>query len=99
MTEAMKLSNIEFNEEVTAPTHFVGVMFESKYGSTAENPKFYGKEYNYRTDMNYKKGQVVEIDSQYGKTRVCIINENVSADIVEARMKNIGLTLNDVKEI
>lgn len=99
MGEVAKLSNAEFNEDIVSPTHYVGVMFESRYGSTEENPKFYGKEYNYRTDMNYKKGQVIEIDSQYGKTKVCIINEDVPADVVEARMKSIGLSLNDVREI
>lgn len=78
--------------------HYVGLMFESKYNSTKENPKFYGRVYNYKTNQALKEGQVVTITTNYGQSRVCIVRDNVPEEEVLKNMTNIGLTLDDVKE-
>ena len=63
--------------------HYVGVMFESRYDSTTENPKFYGKVYEYKTQQDLKEGQVITIDTRWGKSRVCIIKENIPENELE----------------
>ena len=80
----------ELNEVNVPNKHFIAVMFESKYDSTEENPKFYGKVYTYITEKDYKKGQVLTIDTPYGsKARVCVINENVDPATVTFECKEI----------
>jgi hypothetical protein len=73
--------------------HYVGIMFESKYDSTPENPKFYGKVYEYKTRKDLKEGQVITIDTNYGKSRVVVMSENIPEDKLE--FDNIEL----IKEI
>lgn len=69
-------SVVDIDENNTSDnTHYIGVMFESKYGSTLDNPKFYGKVYEYKTKKDLKEGQVITIDTKYGKSRVCVIQE------------------------
>lgn len=60
--------------------HVVGLMFEDKFYSTPDNPKFYGKIYEYKTKLDLKKGQIIEIETKFGKSRVCIMNENIPVD-------------------
>ena len=72
--------------------HFVSVMFESRYGSTKDDPKFYGKAYTYKTKRDLKKGQVVEIETTYGNTRVCVLDENLDKS-------SINIDLDIIKEI
>lgn len=82
----VKLSNIQVNnlvEEDLNKMHYIGLMFESKYGSTQENPKFYGKVYEYKTTRDLKEGEVIYIDTQYGKSRVCVIKENIPENELE----------------
>lgn len=63
--------------------HYVGIMFESKYGSSVNNPKFYGKVYEYKTKRDLKEGQVIVIDTRWGKSRVCVIKENIPVEQLE----------------
>ena len=99
MSEELKLSDVYVNDEEDTEnlnkTHYVSVLFENKYSG----PKFYGKEYHYRTTTPYQEGQVVSIETKYGKSSVCIINKDVPEKEVEEKMISLGLTLNDVKEI
>lgn len=80
MSQQIELTNIQSNMSISEEynnMHYVGLMFESKYGSTQENPKFYGKVYEYKTTRNLKEGEVIYITTQYGKSRVCVIKENI----------------------
>ena len=89
----VKVTNQEFNgEPETSGKHYVGVMFESKYGSTKENPKFYGKVYTYATEKDLKEGQVITIDTNWGQSRVCVIKENIDPDTID-------FDINLIKEI
>ncbi len=75
---------VEINENIEEPKyHYVGVMFESKYGSSKDDPKFYGKVYEYKTLQDLKEGQVITIDTRWGKSRVCIIKEDIPENELE----------------
>lgn len=76
------ISNEKFNlgldEKVTNDNyHYIGVMFESKYGSSVVAPKFYGKVYEYKTTRPLKEGEVVEIPTMYGKSRVVVVKPDI----------------------
>ena len=73
--------------------HYIGVMFESSYGSSVDNPKFYGKIYEYKTKRNLKEGEVVKIKTMYGESRVVVVKENIKED--DLQFKDI----NKIKEI
>lgn len=60
--------------------HIVGLMFEDRFYSTESNPKFYGKVYEYKTKSDYKKGQIIELETKFGKSKACIIKENIPLD-------------------
>ena len=63
------MSDIEQND-----LHYVEVAFQSKY-----NPEeFYlGKTYNYATRKDLKEGDIIEISTMYGTSKVKILKENV----------------------
>lgn len=73
--------------------HFVGIMFEDRYNSTEENPKFYGKVYEYKTTKPLKEGQIINITTAYGNSRVCVIKENIPLDKLEYK------DIDNIKEI
>ena len=82
----IEISNVQINnleKESSNNMHYVGLMFESRYESTQENPKFYGKVYEYKTTRNLKEGEVIYITTQYGKSRVCVIKENIPENELE----------------
>lgn len=82
----IEMSNVQINnleKEASNNMHYVGLMFESRYDSTLDNPKFYGKVYEYKTTRNLKEGEVIYITTQYGKSRVCVIKENIPENELE----------------
>lgn len=82
------VSNCQVNNslnENASNMHYIGVMFESRYDSTLDNPKFYGKVYEYKTTKNLKEGEVIYIETQYGKSRVCVIKENIPENELESK--------------
>lgn len=84
MLEEMKVEqSIVYTEEPNDEYHYVGIMFESKYGSSVSNPKFYGKVYEYKTKKDLREGQVLVIDTRWGKSRVCVIKEDIPLDQLE----------------
>lgn len=89
------INQVESNVEETVEPEFkyVGVIFESKYGSTSDNPKFYGKVYEYKTKKPYKEGQVIMIETNYGFSRVCVVKDNISESELEYK------DLDNIKEI
>ena len=92
MENNAKISNIEINENVDIHSddyHYIGVIFENKY---SDKP-FTGKMYEYKTKKDLKEGQVIKIDSMYGKTNVCIVKDNIPEE--ELQFKE----LNKIKEI
>lgn len=70
--------------------HYIGVMFESKYYSTPDKPKFYGKMYEYKTTQDLKEGEIVTLDNG---NRVVVIKENIPEN--ELQFRQIDL----IKEI
>ena len=79
----VELENVEVNnatQQAEPEMHYVGVMFEDKYNSTLEKPKFYGKVYEYKTRRQLSKGEVIIIQSTYGPARVVVINDNIPKD-------------------
>ena len=78
--------------EIDNDTHYVGVMFEDRYNSTPENPKFYGRVYTYKTNKDLKEGQIINIESNYGNAKVCVIKENIDP-------ATIDFDINLIKEI
>jgi hypothetical protein len=81
--ENLELKNEGINDLPMPELHYVGLMFESKYGSTKENPKFYGKVYEYKTRRELKEGQVITIPTRYGISKVCVVKENIPEDQLE----------------
>ena len=81
--ETIKLENEVSNDLPMPELHYVGLMFESKYGSTKENPKFYGKVYEYKTRRELKEGQVITIPTRWGLSKVCVVKENIPEDQLE----------------
>lgn len=83
----VKITQNFINEDVgvkkPSDYHYIGVMFESKYDSTLTNPKFYDKIYEYKTKNNYREGEVIKINTQYGISRVVIVKENINESDLE----------------
>ena len=86
MLEA-KIEQLEYNKNNVEPKepeyHYVGVMFESKYDSSINNPKFYGRVYEYKTKRDLKEGQVISFQTQYGVSRVCVVKPNILKEDLE----------------
>ena len=91
----VKITEEEFNNSVNNVNnlHYVGVMFEDKYNSSLENPKFYGKVYEYKTYKPLKEGEIITINTDYGSSRVCIVKDNILEN--DLQFKDI----NRIKEI
>ena len=78
---------------------YISVMFEDKFNSTPENPKFYGKDYLYRTKQDLKEGQIVELDTDYGHSKVVVYRTNIDKKDAYREANEIGYELDDLKEI
>ena len=78
---------------------YITVMFEDKFNSTPENPKFYGKDYLYKTKRELKEGQIIDLDTNYGHSKVVVYKSNISEEKALLEANNIGLSLEDLKEI
>ena len=68
----IELKDMEFNKEDNL--HYVEVAFQSKYNP---NDFYLGKTYNYATRKDLKEGDILEISTMYGTSKVKIIKENV----------------------
>ena len=79
--------------------NYVSVMFEDKFNSTPENPKFYGKDYLYRTKQDLKEGQIVELETNYGHSKVVVYRTNIDKKQAYKEANEIGYELEDLKEI
>lgn len=79
--------------------NYVSVMFEDKFNSTPENPKFYGKDYLYRTKQDLKEGQIVELETDYGHSKVVVYRTNIDKKQAYKEANEIGYELEDLKEI
>ena len=78
---------------------YITVMFEDKFNSTPENPKFYGKDYLYKTKRELKEGQIIDLDTNYGHSKVVVYKSNIPEEKALLEANNIGLSLEDLKEI
>ena len=71
----VKLKDVEFND-TTDDLHYVEVAFESRYNK-GNNDFYLGKTYNYATRRDLKEGDIIEISTMYGTSKVKILKENV----------------------
>ena len=78
--------------------NYVCVIFEDKINSTPGHPKFYGKEYLYKTKVNLKLGQVVEVDTIYGHN-MAVVNSILTTEDAIKRANSLGYNLDGLKEI
>lgn len=79
---------------------YVSVMFEDRISSTPENPKFYGKDYLYKTKRtDLQEGQVIDLDTIYGHSKVVIYRTNIDKAQAYKEVNEIGYELDDLKEI
>lgn len=79
---------------------YVSIMFEDKFNSTPENPKFYGKDYLYKTRRtDLQKGQVIDLETIYGHSKVVIYRTNIDKTQAYKEANEIGCELDDLKEI
>lgn len=79
---------------------YVTIIFENfNYGSTPDNPIFYGKEYLYKTKKDFVENQIIELDTDYGHSRAAINRINIPEDIAKRDALDFGWTLDDLKEI
>lgn len=79
--------------------NYVSIMFEDRFNSTPENPKFYGKDYLYKTKKDLKEGQILDIETNYGHAKVVVFKSNISEEDAIKEVNNIGYSLEDLKEI
>ena len=79
--------------------NYVSIIFEDKFNSTPENPQFYGKDYLYKTKQNLKEGQIIELDTDYGHSKVVVYRTNIPKNEADKKANEIGYELEDLKEI
>lgn len=88
-------SIIEKEPSVSDEYKYLGVMYEDRYKSTPDNPKFYGKSYLYKTQQNLKEGQVITLNN----SRVVVNRWDISKEDAEKEAAQCGYTLEALKEI
>lgn len=92
------IKKMEVFDQPNEKMNYVQVMFEDRYNSTEENPKFYGKTYLYKTKQDLKEGQVLKINTRYGTSKV-VVYENCSEERAEKIANEAGYTLDRLEEI
>ena len=78
---------------------YVSIMFEDKFNSTPENPMFYGKDYLYKTRRDLREGQIIDLNTTYGHSKVVVYRTNIDKAQAYKEANEIGYELDDLKEI
>lgn len=79
----MDLENevVNMNLESEKPTRYCSIAFENRYMSTEERPIFNNKKfYEYKTDRKLEEGQVLKINSSFGRAKVCVVNPDIQPE-------------------